>query len=178
MAIQTHSGRFTFFNIFVGPFDLFAQSPITRLAGRAIGFLERDGQTVTNDIMLQASGSIEGTIFHADGTTIVPGAQVVLIPGGLSTTSDAQGHYRFDFVPVGFYTVDVTELSTGDRGRAGGTVTFQDEVRIINVIMNGQGTVVVTVRDGANALVNEAQVSVISLTIFGGTQGGVTDSSG
>jgi hypothetical protein len=48
---------------------------------------------VQRDLHLAASGALTGTAFRHDGVTTVPNATV--IAGVLSTTTDAQGRYRF-----------------------------------------------------------------------------------
>ena len=171
-------GRYTVADVFIGQYDVSARSPITRLGGQSSGRIDVDGQTVTTDITLTASGSIAGTVFRSGGTTPVAGAEVRLSPTGLASTTDAQGQYRFDFLPLGTYTIDATDPATGDRGLASGTVSAQDEVRNVNVTLRGQGQVVVTVRDGAGALVEGAQVTLVSQTQFGGTQTAVTLADG
>ena len=178
VATTDGAGRYVIPDVFIGTFNVLARSPITRLAGQANGTLLREGETVNVDITLLASGSFQGTVFHHGGTTPVPGATVVILNNGFSAVADAAGHYRIDLVPLGAYTLDATEPSTGDRGRAGGTIGTQDQVVPVNITLNGQGQVVVTVRDGADALVPGAVVSVTSRTVWNGTQTGTTQADG
>jgi uncharacterized repeat protein (TIGR01451 family) len=172
------AGRYTLSNIFVGPYFITAQAPVSRLAGQASGAILQDGQRVTNNIVVAAAGSITGLVFRADGVTPVTNVQVTISPTGLGANTDSLGSYRFDFMPLGGYTLDATDPATGDRGRVGATLSAQDEVRVANITLNGQGTVSVTVRDGASNLVANAQVYVTSGTQFGGTKSGVTSSNG
>ncbi len=171
------TGHYSFANVFVGAFSVTANSAITRLGGQGNGNLPGDGQTVNVDITLTATGSITGTIFHFGGTSPVSGAQVKL-SNGLNASTDAQGHYRLDFVPVGSYTVDVTDPSNGDRARGGAAIVSQDQVVNVNLSLNGVGKVVVTVKDGANTAVSGATVNLDSSTIFGGRQTGTTQADG
>lgn len=171
------TGSYSFTNVFVGTFTVTANSAISRLGGQANGNLTSDGQTVNADITLTATGSITGTVFHFGGTTPAAGAQVRL-SNGINTVADAQGHYQLNLVPVGTYTVDATDPTNGDRARSTATISSQDQVVTTNLILNGVGKVIVTVRDGANALVSGATVNVNSGTIFGGNQTGTTQADG
>lgn len=171
------AGRYSFNNVFIGPFTLTANSAISRLGGQARSNLTSDQQSVSVNLVLTATGSITGTIFHFGGTNPAPGA-IVRLSNGMNTVADSQGHYRLDFVPVGSYSLDVTDPGTGDRGAAGAGIASQDQIVTANITLNGTGKVVVTVRDGGKNLVSAAQVNVDSQTVFGGRQIGTTQADG
>jgi hypothetical protein len=170
------NGAYSFLDVFIGPVTVTARNPITRLGGTTDATLLTEGQTLAVNVTLAASGRVAGTVTRTGGGT-VEGLQVRL-SNGLTTSTSSTGGYLFDIVPLGAYTVDVTDIATGDRGRGTGTVTGQDQTATVNVTMNGMGTVVVTVRDGGNALVENAQVTVRSDTQFGGQVQGVTQTDG
>lgn len=176
-AATDGAGHYSFTDIFVGPFTVNASSAISRQGGHSSGTLAGDGQTATANITLQATGSITGTVFHFGGVNAVGGA-VITLSDGHSATADAQGHYRLDLVPVGSYTVDVTDPATGDRGRSSATISSQDQIVPTNVTLIGVGKVIVTVKDGGLNLVAGAQVQLNSQTIFGGRQTGSTQADG
>ncbi len=176
-ATTDSTGHYSISNVFVGPFDVSATNPLTRLGGHASGNVDHDGETITANISLFASGTFAGNVLRADGVTAVPGA-IVSLSNGVNVTADAQGHYRFDFVPVGSYTLDATDPASGDRGRAFGSIASQDQVVPANITMNGVGSVVVKVQDGGNHPVGGAQLSLSSQTIFGGVQAGTTQPDG
>ena len=171
------AGHYSFADIFVGPFTVNASSAISRQGGHSSGTLAGDGQTATANITLQATGSITGTVFHFGGTTAASGA-VITLSDGHTATADIQGRYRLDLVPVGSYTVDVTDPVTGDRGRSSATISSQDQIVPTNITLIGVGKVVVTVKDGALNLVPGAQVKLDSQTVFGGRQTGSTQADG
>jgi hypothetical protein len=171
------AGHYSFTDIFVGPFTVNGSSAISRQGGHSSGTLAGDGQTATANITLQATGSITGTVFHFGGITVVSGA-VISLSDGHTATADVQGRYRLDLVPVGSYTVDVTDPATGDRGRSNATISSQDQIVPTNVTLIGVGKVVVTVKDGSLNLVSGAQVQLNSQTIFGGRQTGSTQADG
>ena len=171
------AGHYSFTDIFVGPFTVNGSSAISRQGGHASGTLAGDGQTATANITLQATGSITGTVFHFGGITAASGA-VISLSDGHTAIADVQGRYRLDLVPVGSYTVDVTDPATGDRGRASATISSQDQIVPTNVTLIGVGKVVVTVKDGSLNLVPGAQIKLDSQTIFGGRQTGSTQADG
>ncbi|HEX3153214.1 MAG TPA: carboxypeptidase regulatory-like domain-containing protein [Candidatus Angelobacter sp.] len=176
-AATDGAGHYSFTDIFVGPFNVNASSAISRLGGHSSGTLAGDGQTATANITLQATGSITGTVFHFGGVTAASGA-VITLSDSHTATADSQGRYRFDLVPVGSYTVDVTDPTTGDRGRASATISSQDQIVPTNITLIGVGKVVVTVKDGGLNLVSGAQIQLNSQTIFGGRQTGSTQADG
>ena len=83
-----------------------------------------------------------------------------------------------DLVPVGSYTIDVTDPATGDRGRASATISSQDQIVTANVTLIGVGKVIVTVKDGGLNPVPGAQIRLDSQTIFGGRQTGTAQADG
>jgi hypothetical protein len=170
-------GHYSFINIFLGTFTVNASSAITRQGGHTSGTLNGDGQTATANVTLQATGSVAGTVFHFGGTNPSGGA-IVTLSDGRSATADSLGRYRIDLVPVGSYTVDVTDPATGDRGRSTATISSQDQIVTTNVTLTGVGRVVVTVRDGGLNLVPGAQIRLDSQTIFGGRQTGTAQADG
>src|SRR4029077_16015184 len=155
------------------------RDPNTGFAGRSSGSINFAGQILTLDIRLVPFGTVNGTVFHFDGATAVSGAQVTLsgVNGG-TTVTDALGHYQFDFVPLGSFTVDVTDPVTGDRGRTTNQVSANGEVRTVNVILNGIASLTVVVKDASGNLGSNPQVALSEREQFGGFQSGVTQANG
>ena len=172
------NGKYTLTGVFVGPYNVTAQDSIGRRGGQASGSINSDAQTITTNVTLGPAGTISGTATRADGVTVVAGAQVTLSNFGLTTTTSATGTYEFDTVPMGTYSVSVTDPSTGDEGIGTGTVSTQGQVVTVNIKLNGQGQVVVTVIDGGGNTVSGAQVTLTSTTSFGGVQTGATQANG
>jgi hypothetical protein len=171
------AGHYSFSDIFVGPFTVNASSAITRHGGSASGSITGDGAAATANITLVATGSIAGTVYHFGGTTPAGGV-VITLSDGHSVTADAQGRYRIDLVPVGAYTVDATDPTTGDRGRASAAIASQDQVVTTNITLIGVGKVIITVKDGGSLPVSGAQVRLDSQTVFGGRQTATTQADG
>ena len=172
-------GRYFVDHVAPGSVNVQARDPQSGFAGRSSGTISFAGQIIELDIRLVPFGTVNGTIFRADGATAVPGAQITIsgITSG-TTTSDAQGRYTFAFVPIGSFSLDVTDPATGDRGRTSNQVSINGEVRTVNVILNGIGSLTVVVRDAAGNLVANAQVFLSERDQFGGSQSGITQGDG
>ncbi len=170
-------GNYSLSSIFVGPFNVAANSSALQLGGTNSGTITTDQQSVTANITLAASGTVSGTIFHADGVTPDPNAQVVLSDGA-TTQADGNGLYTLSFVPLGTYTIAVTDPSDGDQGTASVTLSSQGQVQPVNINLNGQGTVTVTVIDALSNPDANAIVALTGQTAFGGSFNGITQANG
>lgn len=178
-ATTNAEGVYTIPDVFIGAFDVVARAEMNRLGGRASGEIQQDGQTVTANITLVASGNITGTVFRRDGTTPAPNVEIRLSPTGLTATTNAQGAFSFNALPIETYTLIARETATGDQGRGTATIATQDETVNVNINLNGQSRVIVTVRDGANNTVAGARVTLNSdANGFTATQTSTTGADG
>lgn len=163
------------------PLNASLDIPLTIL-GTAKDEANNSGASASISLPVVAEGgTVRGTVFRSNGVTPVAGAQVTIdrsLPGSNTSVTDSQGNYSFELVPLGSFTLDVTDPATGDRGRATNQINALGEVRTVNINLNGFGTVVVTVQDAVNNTISGAQVTLTSLTIFGGTQSGTTQADG
>jgi hypothetical protein len=170
-------GLFAFAGIFIGSFDITASSSSLRLGGHASGQIVAEGQSVTTDVLLGPSATVTGTVFHFDGVTPVSNAQVNLT-GGFTSVADGNGVYSFNFVPLGSYSISATDPNNGDQGAGSVTLTTQDEIQTVNVVLNGLGTVTATVVDATSTPVANALVTLTGQSSFGGVFNGVTQPDG
>ncbi len=171
------NGNYSLSGIFVGPFNVTASSSVLQLGGQASGSVTSDQQSVTANITLTASGTVTGTIFHADGATPVSNAQVNLT-GGFTTAADVNGNYTFSFVPLGTYSISVTDPSDGDQGSGNVVLSSQGQMQTVNITLDGLGTVAVTVLDALGNPDPYGIVTVTGQTSFGGTFNGATQPNG
>jgi large repetitive protein len=171
------SGNYSISNVFVGPFNVTASSSTLGLGGQASGSVASDGQNVTANITLTASGTVTGTVFHVDGATPVAYAQVNLT-GGFTTTADGNGNYAFTFVPLGTYTITVADPSDGDQGAGNVVLSSPSQTQTANITLNGLGTVIATVLDALGNADPYAIVTVTGQTSFAGTFSAVTQPNG
>jgi hypothetical protein len=167
-------GEFVFASVPGGSFSVTAVSQ-QGLSGRSEGTLEFEGEVVELEIVLEGSGSVDGTVFDALGAP-APAAQVTLIDhSGNSRSMQAGidgaevGRFAFETVPIGPFIVEARPpgaLTPGDGGRIEGEVEWNGQVVSRDVTF--QGTVAIGV--AVSGEVGSAPVSVTleSHGIFGG----------
>ena len=136
----------------VGAFLVEAFEPYTGRRGQAEGSVDEQEQVVTVDVTLAGLGTVQGTVYEADGVTTMPGADITLVPSGridtpLATRSDAQGHYRLPGVPTGPYLVTARDPDPNRQleGRAAGEVAEEGSIEVSDVILQAAVGLRVTV---------------------------------
>ena len=165
-----------------GEIELEAVDPATGLRGRAAGEL-LDGQDLVLDLELGAFGSIRGEVLFADTETVVgPGVRIEIRRPDSdavfdSTTSDALGRYRFDFLPLGPWQLD-SFGTDGNRGRTEVALEETSQVVEAPLAFLGRGTVEVTVETFTGERVVGAAVNLRSNGIFEIRREGVTGAGG
>lgn len=113
------------------------------LSGTASAMLLGDGTTLTLDVAMRDSGSVNGRVYKSDGVSAAPLSTVTIEVGGVgggkvSTTTDAQGNFSFDRVPAGNGTINVEVLGSIDRGK--GTVVVPENSSVnADITLNGVG---------------------------------------
>lgn len=168
LTTQTDSsGHYTLTNVYVGSFAVSAG--VTKgvsLGGTVLASLTQQGQTLTVNISLSAAGSVQGVVVRSDGTTPAAGVNVVAQNNAIAATTDAQGNYKLDFIPAGKVTVLAADPATNDQGSVNGTVTAGAVTPMAQLVLNGIGTVHVSVVDASGAAVPSAQLTLTSDTSF------------
>jgi hypothetical protein len=176
-------GTFTLPVVPAGPFTAMLSANIDGFAlfGITSGTVQPNG-TASITIQVQPSGSISGRIFHSDGVTPDAGAQVSVAGSGQAgtgtVTADASGHYTLVGVPIGVFTLNVTDPATSDRGTATGQITSNGQNLSINISLNGVGSVTVQVDYAAGGVVPNASLTLAGQSVFGGSYTGMTQANG
>ena len=120
------------------------------LRGSAAGALVGDRTVLDLDVTLQDSAKVTGTVIKA-GTTSTPGPiSTVTFQSGnfrVARSSDENGRFQFDRVPVGSATLFVDVPGSLDEGRAAIDVTA-GEVDV-PIVLNGVGSISGVARDFA-----------------------------
>ena len=175
-------GTFSFSGIFVGDFSLSAKDPVTRMSAGASGKISVNGETVPVTLRLASVASITGNVYRYDGVTPVAGA--IVSAGGAVTTTDADGYYLLETLPLGVHTVTADDKAGRSRSKATVSLQVHEELQTQNLAMPGQGSVVVTVTnsdgpvDGASVTLTDGYGSITQkaatdgVTVFDKIQGG------
>jgi len=153
------TGTYTFDNVFIGSFAIQAKDPVTGYGTTEQGEITSHNQEVELTLTVAEYGSVEGTVYRADGTTVVPGARVST-PGGSWVTCDENGFYRFDILRLGTHPLEAMDDLTRAIGTATISLDTHGQTLTQDIIMLGQGTLVVTVQTADGNPVEGASVSV------------------
>src|SRR5215469_2108220 len=177
-ATTDNTGFYQITGVAPGSFTVTAVDLTGGLRAKTSGTLPPN-QSATVNLVLGPSGTIKGTVFKRDGITAVGSGVNVTLSGSafVTTTTDTQGRFTFDFVPLGNFAIEATD-SAGNRGRTTGSLTTTSQVAISNVSFLGKGTVSGTVKDATGNPVPNASVNLNSGSIFGGFKSTTTDGAG
>jgi Carboxypeptidase regulatory-like domain len=168
-------GAAVFPSALAGTITARATHPTNGLQGETTGLLAVGG-ILDLSATLQPTGRIAGTVFRREGG--VAGAVEVRLsqPRAQTVVAGADGRFAFEDVPLGNWSLTVSDATTGDQGQANGILATAGATANGDVTLNGVGTVRVIVRDAGGALVPGASVSVTSSA--GRGYSAVTDAAG
>lgn len=160
-----------------GVVTVFATDIATGLRGRSAARLSENGTAVI-DITMTAAGTLQGTVSTVDDVPAGTNISVGLTgPSRLSTTTDLLSDYRFDFLPLGIYTVNAIDAE-GNRGRTSAALTGTNQVIDADIRYLGRGSVDVVVEDATGVLVPDVNVALSSRSVFGGRTSSQTGALG
>ncbi len=180
LTAQTDSsGHYSLAGVYVGSFAVSASLAATNnLGGTTMASLSTPGQTLTVNITLSTSGSAAGIVVHADGKTPATGVSVMAKNSAFSTTTDANGKYQLNFLPAGNVTLLAADPSDDDQGSVVVPVAINTVNPAPQLVLNGVGTVTVTVLDASGNVVPSAQLKLTSDTSFVQQLSGLTAANG
>jgi hypothetical protein len=112
------------------------------LSGTASATVSGDGQSITLNVALRASGTVTGQVVQADGVTPASTSTVSINIGGFgggtaTTTTDAQGNFTLQNVPAGSGTITAQVLGSIDQASA--PVVVAAGTNTVKVTLNGTG---------------------------------------
>ena len=173
-------GRYLISGVTEGSVDVQVTDFSTGLRARGGAELQRN-QSMVIDLELGAFGSIVGTVFQEDTVSPVAGGVSVTIRGAISdtVTTDFSGRYRFDFVPLGNFTLSA-EDSEGNIGSTSTSISTTSTVVEVPIAYLGQGLVQGVVLDAAGEPAEGVAVQLRgrNFGIFSQSLEGTTDSDG
>jgi Carboxypeptidase regulatory-like domain len=181
-ATTNAAGQYVIPGVFAGELIAFAQNTTTGLAGYATNRMLAEGQALTVDITLAATGTLSGQVLKRNGS-VVPGAiklELQLRGAIIATQEVANGSaYQFVRVPtIDEVTVTATEIATGDKGLAKSRIETANQSKTLNVQLVGQGAVKVIAVDETGVRIAGADVTVATTTPFYARLSGTTDVNG
>jgi Bacterial Ig-like domain/Carboxypeptidase regulatory-like domain len=151
----SNQGVISFPNVFEGNFSAQVVDPFGR-GGRASGVLPQGTTSVTVQVQLTTTGTVQGHYYLPDGITPIANATVNLTASGRvigqATTLGAGdvGAYTFDYVPAGSVQLNAQDPLTGRTGIAANSITTQGQALTLNVVAEGLDTVQgLVTRDGS-----------------------------
>jgi hypothetical protein len=177
-------GSFRFDGIPVGTFTLFVHDRVSDFNGIATGEVTFEGEVVTQNVWLDKYGALHVQVVDPDGLAVgnagIELSGSVAVGRPTTATTDANGEFTFEFLPLGEYTITARSLADEHNGgRVKATLTEPDRTVDAIVPLHGTGTVVVTVRAADQSTVPSARVTVLAhASAFGDRFVGFTDSSG
>ncbi|PYM11964.1 MAG: hypothetical protein DME18_12580, partial [Verrucomicrobia bacterium] len=122
------AGHYSFDNIPVGNYRVAAESQA--LGASYNGQITHDAQTDSADLVLSASGAVQGRIVRADGLTPVEGIDVLLtfnsvsgLPGRAVSRTDTDGLFQVENIPVGPFNLEAVSVDFDGIARLGGSLT-------------------------------------------------------
>ncbi|MCI0416343.1 carboxypeptidase-like regulatory domain-containing protein, partial [bacterium] len=145
-GVSAPDGTYGFNSVPEGPITIEATDGTT--GGRGGTTIIHKGD-VSLDVILGATGTVQGTVFQSDNVTRVVAAEVTLKRGGADigiATTDGNGNYLFRYVPISRNDNDTYQLgafskSTGRRASSNTfVITSNNEIVNKNLILEGLGS--------------------------------------
>jgi hypothetical protein len=175
------SGRYAVPNVFVGDIVVTAQHVAAKLTGVSNGRMIFDGNDLSLDVTLAATGTVQGRVLKSNGSAAAAPLRLDLYAGTSLIATQlvaTNNNFLFALVPLGELRVVATETASGDQGMATSKLLAANDIRSLDVKLTGQGAVRVSVTDADGKPVAGATVAVRSQSGFVSDVTLVSDSAG
>ena len=142
----SNQGAIAFPSVFEGNFSVQVVDPFGR-GGRVSGVLPQGTSSVSVQVQLTTTGTVQGHYYMPDGVTPISNAIVNLTASGRvigqATTLGAgdTGSFTFDYVPAGSVQLNAQDPLSGRTGIAASSISTQGQVLVLNVVAEGLDTV-------------------------------------
>ncbi|HQU82396.1 MAG TPA: Ig-like domain-containing protein [Pyrinomonadaceae bacterium] len=146
-ATTDSDGRYKFTGVSAGEVNISVTNGPGGLTGYATGFVTGTTEPLPDtilDVALTPTAAFTGTIYKFGGTAVYSGATVSIKSGTfqIDTTTDQNGKYRFDYIPLGNYEITAAAPFGFDRGRSQIITSDQPGATITtDVTMTGVGNI-------------------------------------
>lgn len=140
-GVTDTNGLATFDGLWEGNYSAMGQFVVasTKLSARAGGTAPPNG-LLPLTLRLGSTGSIVGTFVEQNLVTPVVGAQVTVGNLGFAST-DTNGAFRFDGMPLGTYTISSSDPVTGANAHTSVTINFNGQTQTVQLVEGTLGTV-------------------------------------
>ncbi|HEX4915743.1 MAG TPA: hypothetical protein VFV51_17415, partial [Vicinamibacterales bacterium] len=178
-------GEFTLADVPVGSREIVAVSDVLGTAGSLTVDIARAGETVGATIVLRSVASVAGRVTRANGTTPAAGVKVYVFRQIMTNdgpqiqvfgtaTTDSNGGYRIDKLPMGSFDVSafLSDFSDGNIGTV--VLKYHQQVFKGDIKFRGGGGIVhgaVFDDDGQTPLKGRVGLSGDQLVVAGGQVG-------
>lgn len=163
-TVQTdHNGHYFLDGVFAGNLVLVAVNPNNEESALRYERLDAEGEQVEINVILSASGTVQGKVVDFDGS-------VIQSPVRLQVMVDRIPYVEFEMadgsafvverVPVGEVTIIAEEIQTGNKGIVNTRIDYQNDLRALDVTLIGQGSIELELTDTNGDPVADAQVKV------------------
>jgi hypothetical protein len=155
-------GRFTFYQVSEGPFSLSVTGSTDWSGGTARGEVPGHQVEVEVDVYVTMipHGTISGRVLSPDLSTEMTGTEVVLTHSSFLGSDGSwqtigyfyvteEGGFRFEDIPEGSFKLEVLHPASGRKGKAYGSLDTEGEDVVIDIPLEGRGTVTGTFFDGS-----------------------------
>lgn len=147
IATTDSDGRFRFPGIPVGHVAVTVTDGPGGLSGQSQGMVSGTIEPLPDtviDVALTPSATITGTIYKFGGAEVYPGVAVTVSSNGFrsNTTTDANGRYRVEYVPLGTINVKAEAPAGYDRGKSAPVVSTVPGATVnADITMTGVGAI-------------------------------------
>ncbi len=175
------AGHYSVDGVFVGDIAALARDEASGLAGINSGRLDNEGQQITLDLTLAATGTVGGRVLRRDGSVVPGEVELTLRRNGVvvaTETFPSGQSFAFAGVPLGDIELEAREIADGDRGKATTRLLVAGEQRNVDVRLVGQGRLRVYAVDAGGMPVAGATVAVTTQLPFATSRQLVTDADG
>jgi len=155
-------GRFTFYQVSEGPFSLSVKGSTDWYGGTARGEVPAHNSEVEVDVYVTMipHGTVSGRVLSPDLSTEMIDTEVVLTHSSFLGSDGSwqtigyfyvteEGGFRFEDIPEGSFKLEVVQPTSGRKGKAYGSLDTQGENVVIDIPLEGRGTVTGTFFDGS-----------------------------
>jgi hypothetical protein len=171
IAASDSNGDFQFLYVPVGTYRIAAIDKNTGRRGESESFsVTTDGETVDQDVLMEAQGKVHGVVYDYTGTNPIAGASITLLSHGLVNrkllgSSGVDGSYNFPAVPQGPYTITATsELLAG---QATGSIETEDQDNVQNILLQESASIEGTILFADETSIPAGVVPIVNLSSEG-----------